>query len=164
MDAITKIETTWTEFIKNNDPSNKNFIYRGHTNEVIKNQFIEWKLISSFNRYYTNLDFGFVKFIGQQLEEALFQNTYGNYKCLQLNNLSKADTATKLYYLQHYGVPTCLIDFTYSPLIALYFSIANIRAHSRISYNGDGDVTLYPDDYYISIFKINIILNILIIV
>jgi hypothetical protein len=156
MDAIYKIETTWNEFVENNDSSDKNFIFRGHTNELINKQFVEWKLISSFNRYYTDLNFRFGGFIGQQLEEALFQSTYGNYLCIQTNNLANADTVTKLYFLQHYGVPTCLLDFTYNPLIALYFAISNIRGHSTSSYDGKGNVTLYSNEYFISIFKINV--------
>jgi hypothetical protein len=39
-----------------------------------------------------------------------------------------------LAIMQHYGAPTRLLDFTYSPYIALYFALRNHRANERVSH------------------------------
>jgi len=156
MNIVEKIDTTWEEFVSNNDVDNTKYIYRGHTNSISNTNFSEWKLISLFNRFYTNSNFKFRQFLSQQLEENLFQSTYGKYKCLENKNLANSNTITKLYYLQHYGVPTCLLDFTYNPLIALYFAITNLKGHSGGEYDLDtGIPKFYNNEYYISIYKID---------
>src|SRR5919106_1802097 len=47
------------------------------------------------------------------------------------------DDLTWLAQMQHYGIPTRLLDFTYSPFVALYFSVRNgheehLREHVRL--------------------------------
>ena len=41
--------------------------------------------------------------------------------CGFLPNISQSNDFTWLQYAQHYGVPTCLLDFTSNPLVAMYF-------------------------------------------
>jgi len=148
--------SSWQEFIEENNSSNEEFICRGHTNEVRNGEFIEWEIVSSFNRYYSDLNFRFESILGQQLEESLFESYYGNYKCVKDYKINNVNTLTKLYFLQHYGVPTCLIDFTYNPFIALYFAISNIKGQQAGKYSFDGIPNFYPDNYHISVYKINV--------
>ncbi|MCI8283857.1 MAG: FRG domain-containing protein [Firmicutes bacterium] len=58
----------------------------------------------------------------------------------EFNNLSTP--LQKLAKLQHYGIPTRLVDVTIDPLIALYFAIENIDDSSS------GNVYLYLVDGY----------------
>lgn len=46
-----------------------------------------------------------------------------------------------LSLMQHYGVPTRLLDFTLSPYVALYFAIENLMPVA------DGNLALYAIDY-----------------
>ena len=156
MGPIKQTKCYWEEFVEKNKSIDKNYIVRGHTNENQSGEFIEWKLISSFNRFHSDLNFRFEGFLGQQLEENIFKSTYGNYECVRINKLQDSDTLTKVYFLQHYGVPSCLIDFTYNPLIALYFAISNIKGQAAGSYNSLGEAAFYPENFFLSVYKLNI--------
>ena len=46
-----------------------------------------------------------------------------------------------LSLMQHYGVPTRLLDFSTSPYVALYFAIENLAPQK------DGDLAIYAIDY-----------------
>jgi hypothetical protein len=51
--------------------------------------------------------------------------------------------------------PTCLIDFTKDPLIALYFAITGVKGSSGSTFDANGDFAIYPDDCFLSIYKID---------
>jgi hypothetical protein len=96
----------------NNLPNN--YIYRGHSSET-------WRLQSTLERVLADK----------------FETESGKYEDYSLNHFKSKfhlyDNAnekpkTKLEWLsimQHYGVPTRMIDFTSSPYVALYFALEN---------------------------------------
>lgn len=150
---VNEIKITWQDYVEEHRNSdNSDFIFRGHSNSEEE----KWKLTSTFGRYYNRNQYNFRKFLSQQLEENLFRNTYGNYEYVKNNNLCDSNLITKLYHLQHYGVPTCFIDFTHNPLIALYFALTGIKGQSGGAYDANsGMPKFYNHQSQITIFKIN---------
>ena len=99
--SIKTISSYLNEIRKLNSNHSANNFYRGQAN-------FEWKLMPSIFRYPKIL-----KYENQIIEEMIrfFPN--------DLVDSSRIETLTKL---QHYGLPTRLIDLTENPLIALYFA------------------------------------------
>lgn len=139
--------------VEQNDMSD--YIFRGQTNSFFKSNFKEWKIVSSYNR---NTQFDrqrFSSFLSQQLDGDLFRIYYQENKFVEKNKLDRSDLISKLYFLQHYGIPTCLIDFSHDPLIALYFAMSSLPSRSGGAFNKEGFPIYYPQEYTISIFRIN---------
>jgi hypothetical protein len=132
-------------------------IYRGHSNEFDKsyNKTIDWKLISSYNRVYPYGKYQFRTMINQQLNDELFKQVYSNYKYEKIENLYSSNLLERLYFFQHYGIPTCLIDFTKEPLVALYFAISNVKGNNAASIDKNDNPVLYPNECYASIIEID---------
>lgn len=66
----------------------------------------------------------------------------------RLPNIFKSDLIPidLLALLQHYGIPTRLLDVTSNPLVALYFAASGIQSDGEVfafEYN-DSDLTNYP--------------------
>ena len=153
---IEYIYTTWEEFAKENPVSNlenKRFIYRGQTNSFLNEKFLEWEIVSSFNRYYSKLHYRFSQFISQQI--AFMDSTYSEYEFVKNSNILDSNIISKIYFLQHYGVPTCFIDFTYHPLIALYFSISSLKGQSGGRNTIDGFPKYYHENYCFTVIRID---------
>lgn len=166
---LTIIEySDWTDLVhglkKNSDGSK---IYRGHSNNYSKKSFKEggrhkvrieidsWKLISAFNRLYSGHLYLFRTFLRQQFADKFFKPLYGRYNFVEIFYLKDCTLLERLYYLQHYGVPTCFIDFTKDPLKALYFAISNVIAGNSSAIDSNRNPYYHPDEPYISIFEIN---------
>lgn len=159
-----------TDLKKNEDDSR---IYRGHSNDyrwkspkqaklalqpADFNQnvnFISWKLISSFDRYYEGHFYKFISFLYQQFEDNNFRSRYGSYNLSEISYLRDCSQLDRIYYLQHYGVNTCFIDFSHNPLIALFFSIANVRSTDIYSVDRNQNPIFHPTDAYISCYELN---------
>lgn len=139
----------------------KEFIFRGHSNYVNQqNEFIKWPLISSFNRQHRRLEaYSFLDYISQHLEENLFKMYYGGYKSDKVQSLMEVSILEKCYFFQHYGISTCFMDFTFDPLIALYFSLSALPGRSGGQYDDNGNPPFYSNENsrdYVSIYKIDL--------
>lgn len=67
--------------------------------------------------------------LGNSIKTILFSFKNFKDKCREFpqpNYLSEADDWRWLFYAQHYGLKTPLIDWTSNPLIAVYFAVENI--------------------------------------
>lgn len=98
-----------------------NYIYRGHSNSA-------WRLESNLERM---LGANWGRELAQKTENYsldVFQSKFHIY------NNSEKQPYSKLAWLammQHYGVPTRLLDFTTSPYIALYFALENYNPENN---------------------------------
>lgn len=164
----------WTQLVKHLTVTKDNSkIYRGHSNDFGQKpranniqEFIDgargttaephyWKLISSFDRFY-NGRYPFGLFLSQQLENNNFHWHYKNYNYNFIGRLLNCNHLERIYFLQHYGIPTCFIDFTKNPLIALYFAISTVRTSPTYTPDSKGNPVFYPSkNLFISLFEIN---------
>ena len=69
--------------------------------------------------------------------------------------MSDCSLLDRLYYLQHYGVPTCFMDFSRNPLVAIYFAIISVKASSSYRLDKDGNPIIHPPGPYISVYELN---------
>ena len=152
---------SWTEFKDYcNGIQEGKFIFRGqsnYSNELnrgphAKNEsFKRWELQSSFDRTYPKSSHNFGNFITNIIRNV---NVYfkGYDKIFNepriSEDLAKASLTEKLKFFQHYGIPTCLIDFKLDPLTALYFAVSTIK------YESGGQTNEFPNCYF-SIFQLN---------
>ncbi|TCS41777.1 FRG domain-containing protein [Reinekea marinisedimentorum] len=88
----------------------------------------------SLTPYYLRLD-------GRQSESTLLKRF--KQSAAMLIETSPKESFDWLFLMQHYGVPTRLLDWSESPLVALYFAVENIEKHGE----EDGALwLLYPSE------------------
>lgn len=152
----------WEDFVdlfKNYNLEEKKFIFRGHSNTVTKNKFQKWSIVSTFNRSQKYLDtYSFKEYLYQHFGASLFQTYYDKYAYDKISSLINVSLLEKCYFFQHYGIPTCFIDFTFDPLIALYFSISSITGRSGGKFDDEGNPLFYSNETnrdFVSIYQID---------
>jgi len=124
------IETSEDLLLKINQLPN-NYIFRGQTNSL-------WKLESTLERVIgTPWDQEKAKKF-EELSLIRFQSKYSIYK---QNEILPNSKLSWLSMMQHYGVPTRLLDFTESPYIALYFILETYNFQSNTNFS------IYAIDY-----------------
>jgi len=89
-----------------------NYAFRGHTEEY-------GTLPTSLNRLGGNEEDGWNQDHGARMEENLLRNFI---KYAEDRTLSEKSIWHQLSVAQHYGLPTRILDWTYSPLVALHFA------------------------------------------
>ncbi len=108
----------------------KQYLFRGQGSH-------EWSLLTSFDRMFGNLEFGNRKAIEKSLVQE-FRNRCRDF--LGSDKFSEYSDIQILSLGQHYGLPTRLLDWSYSVYVAAFFAFIQSR-------NADSD--------YISIWAID---------
>ncbi|MFM0157746.1 FRG domain-containing protein [Paraburkholderia sediminicola] len=108
-----------------------NFIYRGHANA-------EWNLESSLERV---IGSNWSSNNAKRFEDYSISQFQSKFHLYDRENVEPASKLAWLSVMQHYGVPTRLIDFTESPYIALYFALEAYSPQSK------ADFAIFSIDY-----------------
>ncbi len=119
------------ELIKFINEKPMNYIFRGHSNS-------NWKLESSLERIVNN---GSDKDRYEKAENYTLDIFKSKYHLYDQNGKTPKTKLQWLSIMQHYGVPTRLLDFTESPYVALYFALENYIPSSNQNFS------LYAIDY-----------------
>jgi hypothetical protein len=107
------------------------FIFRGQANA-------DWKLESSLERVVGTKWCADEAKKYEELSLARFRSKFHLY---DHENIEPDSMLAWLAIMQHYGVPTRLLDFTESPYVALYFALETYRSASKT------DLAVFAIDY-----------------
>lgn len=99
------------------------FLFRGQANA-------DWQLSSSFDRKYRDLEWNLRSEIEKRMLEEFKNNCERNIHDTGVGTLT--DTQIK-YMAQHYGIPTRLLDWSYSPFISAYFAFAPTCTSTKVA-------------------------------
>ncbi|MBN8835624.1 MAG: FRG domain-containing protein, partial [Sphingobacteriia bacterium] len=136
----TESKSPNTPFIYRGLSEAKYFIFNSSQREYIKQKKY---LKLNETEYFSNYE----QFILDNISKLkLWQNGLVE-KFFQANGILEDNTIAYLSFMQHYNIPTPLIDFTRNPFVALYFAISD--HNGSVKNNSDK-----PLDDFISIYRI----------
>ena len=107
------------------------FIYRGQANA-------EWEIQSSLER---TIGDSWSKETAKRFEDFSLIQFQSKFHLYDRENIQPDSKLAWLSVMQHYGVPTRLVDFTESPYVALYFALESYSPHSK------NDFSVFALDY-----------------
>lgn len=96
------------------------YVFRGHSNS-------DWRIQSTYGRYTTSSLYEFRELEFKQII-ARFEDNLARLGDRHMQGMSLRG---KLEFARHAGVPSPLIDFTRSPLVALWFAFNGIRGSAN---------------------------------
>jgi hypothetical protein len=99
---------------KSRSPLIRNWVFRGQT--------ADWPLTTSLERLCSALDIPQRKY-GYEIEEILLREFQRRFYHYETHVPEPNDRLEWLATMQHYGASTRLLDWTYSPYVALYFAL-----------------------------------------
>ena len=108
-----------------------NFIYRGHANA-------DWPLQSSLERI---IGSKWSAAEAKKFEEYSISQFQSKFHLYDRENVKPDSKLAWLSIMQHYGVPTRLLDFTESPYVAIYFALEAYSPQTR------SDFAIFALDY-----------------
>src|SRR5690606_3234961 len=96
----------------------------------------KWRLYNSLQRHWITTkkeddENKYKDFIKELIKCAKEENNSLLSKFLKLNNISPENDIAVLSFLQHYGCPTPMIDWTYNLNSALYFAFEDVRKYKN---------------------------------
>jgi hypothetical protein len=151
----TKKICTWQEFVtlKSSQETKKN-LYRGLSNKPKKSigdQWKEYNLKTTYQRKYASPDItGFY----QKLEN--FQRYKDRYETIKEYSVgNNTNLLPLILYLRHAGIPMPVLDLTFNPLTALYFSVHDLYVQYGVRDTFESILNNNPNGY-VSIFEFDI--------
>ncbi|CAJ0792131.1 FRG domain-containing protein [Ralstonia holmesii] len=119
------------ELIRRLNEFPNNFIFRGHADA-------SWDLASSLERV---IGARWSAEEARKFEEFSISQFQSKFHLYDRENVEPTSKLAWLSVMQHYGVPTRLLDFTESPYIALYFALEAYAPQSK------ADLSIFAIDY-----------------
>lgn len=99
------------------------FLFRGVANA-------DWHLVSSFDRCYTHVEWT----LRQKVEEHLLAEFKRNcMRYIYQSGIEQLNPTQVKNLAQHYGVPTRMLDWSYSPFISAYFAFSRISNNPNVA-------------------------------